>query len=209
MPVSTGIFKEQTIEYITKYINIESNILDIGAGAGAYYNRLYPLGYKNIDAVEVFEEYILKFNLKDKYNHVFHQNVISLDIDLKQYQLAIFGDIIEHMSYVDAITTLSKFNNDCEDVIVGVPFNAEQEAEFGNPYEIHIQYDLNNEKFLSLYRNFDIYCLRYDYGIYIKSHTKNSEIPIYTLDVTEEDQDFLANYSDRPIIDINVANVQG
>tara|TARA_Y100000389_G_scaffold204994_1_gene261750 strand:- start:13279 stop:13908 length:630 start_codon:yes stop_codon:yes gene_type:complete len=208
MPVSTCIFKEQTIEYITKYINTESNIIDIGAGAGTYYNRLYPLGYKNIDAVEVFEEYILKFNLKDKYNNVFYQNVISLDIDLKKYQLAIFGDIIEHMSYVDAITTLSKFNNDCEDVIVGVPFNAEQEAEFDNQYEIHIQYDLSNEKFLSLYRDFDIYCLRYDYGIYIKNNAKNSEVPIYILDATEEDKDFLTNYSDRPIVDMNLLHIQ-
>jgi|TARA_B100001094_G_scaffold325030_1_gene378673 phospholipid N-methyltransferase len=202
MPTSTSIFKEQTIEYICKYINTESNIIDIGAGAGTYYNTLYPLGYRNIDAVEVFEKYISQFNLKDKYRNVFNQNVISLDIDLTKYQLAIFGDVIEHISYVDAINTLDKFNNTCEDIIVGVPFNAEQDAQFGNQYEIHIQSDLNNEKFLSLYRDFELYCLRYDYGIYIKKKTANSYVPIYTLDITEEDKDFLANYSNRAIIEI-------
>ena len=61
---------------------------------------------------------------------------------------------------------------------------------------------INNQKFLSLYRNFDIYCLRYDYGIYIKKKEKNLDIPIYTLDLTEQDKDFLTNYSNRNIIDI-------
>ena len=81
-------------------------------------------------------------------------------------------------------------------------FNAEQDAQFGNQYEIHIQSDLNNEKFLSLYRDFELYCLRYDYGIYIKKKTANSYVPIYTLDITEQDKDFLANYSNRAIIEI-------
>jgi|TARA_B100001094_G_scaffold331074_2_gene398248 hypothetical protein len=202
MPFSTAIFKEQTQQYITTNVNKESNILDVGAGAGIYYDMLSPLGYNNIDAVEVFDEYISKFNLQDKYNNVFNENIISLDIDISKYQLVIFGDVIEHMSYVDAINTLNNFVSSADDVIVGVPFDSQQDSQFGNKYEIHIQYDLNNQKFLSLYRNFDIYCLRYDYGIYIKKKEKNLDIPIYTLDLTEQDKDFLTNYSNRNIIDI-------
>ena len=71
MPASTNYFKQETKEYILKKYDKSIKILDIGAGIGTYSNMLKPEGYLNIDCVEVFENYVEQFKLKDKYQNVF------------------------------------------------------------------------------------------------------------------------------------------
>jgi hypothetical protein len=204
MPTSTPIFKSQTINYITKHIDKETNIIDIGAGVGTYADLLKPLGYNNIDAIEVYEPYIEGYHLKDKYRSVFNHNIINSELYLDDYKLAILGDVIEHMTYRDSLIVLNKLKS-CEDIIIGVPFNAKQDSVMGNEYEVHIQNDLYNEKFLQMYPDFELYCLRYDYGIYLKKNNKNNNEPIYTLDITEQDKAFLStHYSSKNIINLNL-----
>lgn len=203
MPTSTPIFKEQTKDYILKHIPKDTNIIDIGAGIGTYADMLKPLGYNNIDAIEVFQPYIDGYGLKSKYRSVFNQNIIDSEIYLLDYNLAILGDVIEHMTYRDSLIVLNKLNH-CKNIIICVPFNAPQGPEMGNQYEIHIQNDLTNEKFLHMYPDFDILCLRYDYGVYVKKNSDNANETIYTLDATEQDQLFLSqHYTSRHIINLN------
>ena len=72
MPYSTGYFKTETKDYILKNYPKDVRILDVGAGCGTYSDLLKPLGYVNIDCVEVFSEYVSQFNLKEKYNNDMH-----------------------------------------------------------------------------------------------------------------------------------------
>ena len=81
MPFSTNYFKEETKKFIEKNFEKEIKILDIGAGAGTYSNLLKPLGYKNLDCVEVFEEYVDKFSLRQKYDKVLIGDITKLKID--------------------------------------------------------------------------------------------------------------------------------
>jgi hypothetical protein len=70
MPFSTSFFKQQTKDYILNKYDKSVKILDIGAGAGAYYNMLNPEGYNNIDCVEAFPSYVIDYNLTQKYKKV-------------------------------------------------------------------------------------------------------------------------------------------
>ena len=58
MPVSTSFFKTETLDYIVKNFKTDIKILDVGPGVGTYSNLLKPLGYTNLDCVEVFSKYI-------------------------------------------------------------------------------------------------------------------------------------------------------
>jgi hypothetical protein len=203
MPTSTPIFKEQTKEYILKYIDKSANIIDIGAGVGTYADMLRPLGYDNIDAVEVFNQYIENYHLKSKYRSVFNHNIINSELYLNDYSLAILGDVVEHMTYRDSLIVLDKLKL-CKEIIIAVPFNAIQGPSMGNQYEIHIQNDLTNEKFLSMYEEFIPLCLRYDYGVYVKNTNDNNQENLYVVDLPDEEISKLTEqYSHRKIVNLN------
>lgn len=206
MPTSTPIFKEQTKQYIIDHFDTSTNIIDIGAGVGTYADMLVPLGYSNIDAIEIFETYVNGYNLKSKYRSVYLDNIITSLIYLQDYKLAILGDVVEHMLYPDSLVVLDKLKH-CE-TIVAVPFQANQGPVMGNEYEIHIQNDLTNEKFLSIYEGFIPLCLRYDYGVYIKNTNTNNKSPLYIQDLHDEVIEKLsAQYSHRQIINLNKENM--
>lgn len=170
MPFSTNYFKEQTQNYINSKFNKNINILDVGAGAGTYANLLKQIGFSNIDCVEVFDNYIKDYSLSSKYKNVIVGDVTELDIDFSQYDLIIFGDVLEHIEKSKAIKLLSKIKNiPC---IICVPFKSIQGEHFGNPYEKHLQSDLTLELFCESFEEFHPFCLRFDYGVFI------NEIPI-------------------------------
>jgi hypothetical protein len=201
MPFSTPIFKDQTRDYINNYFDKKWKILDIGAGCGTYGDMLTPMGFYNIDAIEIYKPYISDYSLKNKYKTVYCENIIDSNINLQDYDAFILGDVIEHMSSSDSISLFRKINH-AKEIVVCVPFNAPQGEHYGNIYETHIQENLTNQAFLNLYRNFDILCLRYDYGIYIKHKYNLKEL--YTIDLTENDKEFLNNYyPHRTIINLN------
>jgi hypothetical protein len=203
MPTSTPFFKKETIQYIQQHIDTSKNILDIGAGVGTYSDLLKPLGYNNIDAIEVYEPYIKGYDLASKYRSVYNHNIIDSELYVEDHDLAILGDVVEHMTYRDSLKVLEKLKN-CQDIIIAVPFNASQEAVMGNIYEIHIQNDLYNKKFLDIYPDFELYCLRYDYGVYLKKNDNSLNAPLYTVDLTDSDREFLnEQYSHKQIINLN------
>ena len=166
MPYSTGYFKSDTKNYITKKYNNTVRILDIGAGCGTYSDLLKNEGFDNIDCVEAFHDYVIKFELASKYKNVFEGDVTELNIDFSNYDLVILGDVLEHINTKDAQALLQKIGN--VNTIVGVPFNAPQGEHFGNSYEIHLQEDLTFVNFFERYQNFSPLCLRFDYGIFVK-----------------------------------------
>lgn len=205
MPFSTPIFKQQTKEYIETFFDKSWNILDVGAGCGTYADMLVPMGFDRIDAIEIYQPYIEQYSLKTKYKNVYCDNIISSNMDLSRYDAVLLGDVIEHMSIKDSLTVLEKIESS-KQIIIGIPFNAPQGEHYGNIYETHIQDKLNNQDFLNLYRSFDIFCLRYDYAIYVKNSKKLNQL--YTLDITNEDHQFLQKYyQHRTIINLNESNL--
>jgi len=181
MPRSTGYFKQETIDYIVKKYKKESKILDVGSGIGTYSDLLRPKGFINIDCVEVFEQYVIDYNLKEKYNNVFIGDVTKININFDVYDLIIFGDVLEHIDLESAKNLLNRLSN--KNLIVAVPFESKQGEHFGNSYEIHLQDDLTLENFFERFDGFYPFCLRFDYGVFIKEnsnviHIETEELPL-------------------------------
>jgi len=108
MPRSTGYFKNETIDYIVKKYNKNSKILDVGAGVGTYSDLLRPKGFINIDCVEAFEQYVIDYKLNEKYNNVYICDVTKININFDDYDLIIFGDVLEHIDVESAKNLLNK-----------------------------------------------------------------------------------------------------
>ena len=88
------------------------SIIDIGPGAGAY--ERIARGIKpdlRIDCIEIFEPYVRRYKLHKRYDEVIVESVNNVPIHAGKYDLAIFGDVLEHLSYEDAIRVFHYFKN--------------------------------------------------------------------------------------------------
>jgi hypothetical protein len=204
MPFSTSYFKQQTKEYILDKYGRAVKILDIGAGAGSYYDMLSAEGYHNLDCVEAFEDYIINYKLRDKYKKVILGDVTKLDIDFDQYDLIILGDILEHIQLEDAKILLSKMKR--SNVIIGVPFNSPQGVYFDNTYEIHLQDDLTFINFFERFEGYKPFCLRFDYGLFVKESIDIIFIETQQQSISENYQAYIrSNFNQYKLRDINNA----
>lgn len=131
----------------------QTTILDVGAGWGKYRDLLGE--YPNVDACEVWWPNVHGEDLLNRYRQVFvkhiHNLVTSSAWSRMSYNVAIFGDVLEHMPRDTAVATLRSTLARCDDVLVLVPYEYEQDAEDGNPYEYHAQADLTPQLMASEY----------------------------------------------------------
>lgn len=171
MPFSTSIFKEETIDFIKSKFRPSDTVLDVGAGAGTYADRLKPY-FTNMDAVEIFTPYIEEYHLKDKYTNVFNQDILTFDFEY--YDLIILGDVLEHISEEDGVALIARLYPKCREMIIAVPVGP-QGIYFDNPAEIHQQINLTFEKFMKTYTGFRPFALRNDFGVYIKDIPENKK----------------------------------
>jgi len=133
----------------SEYPPATTEILDVGAGQGKY-RRLLP-EYPHVDACEVWEPTIEEHQLDKLYRTVFFCNVLNLvrsDVynwATREYDVTIFGDVLEHLTPEHADFVLRRVYRACHDVIVVVPYLYEQGPEHGNAYQRHLQDDLTPE----------------------------------------------------------------
>ena len=125
-------------------------ILDIGAGGATYYNLLGP----NYDwtAIEIWPE-AAEF-CRARYNRVLQIDMRQYDWD-KDYDLVIFGDVLEHVSVEDAQKLIKKAKAHSNMILIAIPYCYKQEALYGNEAEKHIQDKLTVELFDALYPGFN------------------------------------------------------
>lgn len=158
-------------------------VLDVGAGAGAYSDNLKHKVDK-MDALEVFEYYIGRFNLKGKYDSVILAD--AREHDDYNYDLVILGDVIEHMKRSEAMDLWSKISSQAKYAFISMPigecqqsgvfFDADYRTFMDNPYEEHIEEHSTNEEILSkfpgIFRHklYDIPNVK-DFGVYFQVGT--------------------------------------
>lgn len=121
------------------------SILDVGPGQGTYSDLLSPLcDTWEFDAIEVWLPYVKEFELDSKYDFVWVRDVRKHnDFD---YDLVIFGDVLEHMTLADAKAVWEKAGEEAGWGMISVPIiHYPQGAEHGNPYEVHVQDHLSVE----------------------------------------------------------------
>lgn len=148
MATSYNYFKEDIKNYLKEKFKKSATILDVGAGSGTYYELLHDY-FKNMDAVEVFKPNIDNYELESKYNKVYNIDITNLEY--QNYDIIIFGDIIEHLDIKSAKKVLKYAYTHCKEMIVAVPYELEQDIEEDNIYEIHKQPDLTPDIVLQRY----------------------------------------------------------
>lgn len=165
MAYSFDYFKTEVADYLKEHFDKSARILDVGAGSGTYYNYLGDY-FENMDAVEVFEPNIELFDLRSKYKNVYNANIIDFEYD--NYDIIIFGDILEHLEVKDAQKVLEYALKRCKEVVVAVPYMYEQGICHDNVYEIHLQPDLTRDIMEERYPYLKLLYGNEEYGYYIK-----------------------------------------
>jgi SAM-dependent methyltransferase len=165
MPFSIKAGKKIVRKHLLDTLPSTTRVLDVGAGEGTYHTLLGDY-FPAFDAVEIHEPYIGEYKLKDKYREVFHASAVDFD-GYDNYDLVIFGDVLEHISVADTQAILAKCKN-VKEVLIAVPYESKQGAWHGVESERHIQEDLTPELFDSRYPGFRT--------IYTMKRRKNSSV---------------------------------
>jgi len=150
MPFSNPSLRKVVREWLEPRFDSNTLIVDIGAGAGAYYDLLGDR-YRLI-AVEAYEPYVRNYKLRSKYVGVYVQNALDVDDYIYEGKVVILGDVLEHFTPADARKLLDKLKAaKPKAIVVIVPYLYEQGPDhpdvikFGNPLEVHHQPDLTAE----------------------------------------------------------------
>lgn len=123
------------------------SILDVGAGAGQYADIIRKNFGGRLDAVEPWEPYVDKFDLRRKYNRVFINDVRHMT--LFDYDLVIFGDVFEYMPKEHTKEVWARVSKQAEWGILTIPrpeYYMEFGQEYGNPYEVRAVDKLTREE---------------------------------------------------------------
>lgn len=173
-------------EFIRKVVNFvrHEKILDIGCGAGAY-AKMFP--QSECTGIEVWEPYVDQYSL-----HEFYQNLIIADareIDyegLGKFDVAIAGDVLEHMTEDDARELVERLKKVADTVIISVPLGHYPQDEWGgNPYEKHIVDDWTDEKVRDVFGEPRWSKIEGEIGVYVWSNRK-LKIAVYAISKNEE-----------------------
>jgi len=136
--MSEPVFDSQIVEWLTRKFNKKSKILDIGAGDGKW-GYVLRNHFDHIDAVEIFEPYIKRYNLKNLYKNIFNQNFLEFEFEF--YDAIIMGDVFEHVTKREAQEWLKKIKDKCSDIVIVVPYGYKQDwdGEYENKWGHHHQ----------------------------------------------------------------------
>jgi len=156
MPYSYSLYKKEFKDHLVNRFANDIQILDVGCGSGGYF-ELLNLYYPNIDGIEIYPNYVQMFNLDTKYRRLIIGDILQQD--LSEWEYFIMGDVIEHMTYEEALQLIEKIHKTGKFMMVAVPYLFQQDEEYGNIHEIHKQPDLTKEIFLQRYS-----CMKFLFG---------------------------------------------
>ena len=149
--MSTSEGKQEIKKFLTPTLHPGAKILDVGAGGGTYYHLLGK--QYNWSAVEIWHDtamYLSKF-----YNTVFEGSITDFWYH-DEYDLVIFGDVIEHLEVEDAQECIARAKQHAKAILIALPYDNPQGAIYGNEAEIHRQTGMTPEIFDERYPGFKL-----------------------------------------------------
>lgn len=165
---SLDIGKAEAVAWIKEHFKRGATCLDVGACGGRWWRLVGD--HLVMDAVEIFEPYIKTGKLHRKYRNVYQVDIRGFEYE--HYDFIIFGDVLEHMTVEEAQQVIEYARARCDNMLIAVPFQWEQGAIHGNPYEVHVQNDLTPELFDERYPGFEPIFITDLYAYYVKEGTK-------------------------------------
>jgi SAM-dependent methyltransferase len=159
MGTSWKIGKHETYMWVKQELDQINSILDVGAGSGTYYKLLHSLKSFQWSAIEAWKPYIEEFNLDKMYSKIYNDDVRKFNWDNLSFDLAIAGDILEHMTKEEAVAVVDNILNHSKTLVISIPIvYLPQEEINGNPFEVHVKPDWTHEEVMATW------------GQYIKDH---------------------------------------
>ena len=181
MPVSLSQGKQYVSNVVRRVKH--DRILDIGPGSGTYAKMFTDAEWTG---VEIFEPYIKKYGLHDHYKKLIVADIRDYDLT-ERFDVAIAGDVLEHMTADEAVAVVEKLKAVADTVIVSIPIGHHPQGECeGNPHEAHVVDDWTDERFRELFqpqKGWVDGCI----GVYVWSNQKIvPKICVYTISKNEE-----------------------
>ena len=177
MPFSSVQGKEFTKKLLQKIIVFNSNpngykVLDLGIGSGTYSNLYRSLLKGFWTGVEIWEPYIEKYQLKQKYDNVIVSDIRKFNHFYNDIVFA--GDILEHMTKEEAVDVVSKLLQNSKYIFISLPIIKYPQGEYdSNPYEAHIKDDWSHDEVMSTFgENIVSYSIESEIGVYVLSEYK-------------------------------------
>lgn len=161
-------------------------MLDIGCGQGTY-AKMFPDA--RWTGVEVWEPYIGQFRLNDFYEQIIVADARSASFaSLGRFDVAMLGDVLEHMEKEEARDLLERVKAIADTVIVSIPIGYyPQEAYNGNPHEKHITDNWTDADFRETFGDPTVGYIENEIGVYCWSNQKvRPKICVYTISKNEE-----------------------
>lgn len=134
---------------------------DVGPGCGTYaflLNNRYPnVVYKGptpkLTCIEAYYPYVTEYNLPYWYQNIIIADVRYVDWDkVPDSDVVIFGDILEHLTELEAVLVMSDVREVTKNVIISLPIiKFPQGAIGGNPFEIHKEEEWTHERMLKVF----------------------------------------------------------
>jgi len=195
MPFSSADGKQWIKKIISRMPH--ATILDVGAGTGTY-RDMFPDA--EMTAVEIWESYVERYKLKERYQSVYCSDVrdwVRDNSSLASFDVAILGDILEHMSIDDAVVLYTRIRLIADTVVLSIPIvhypqgdeviHADGTHEH-NPHEIHVTEDWSTDKVHAEFGQSDFHVEDGIIGVYIWSKHKIPwpRIAVYAIAKNEE-----------------------
>lgn len=173
-------FSSDSGKNFIKSLNLKPrSILDVGAGSGTY-RPLFEAD--KWTAVEIWEPYVDKYSLRDKYDEVIVEDVRNLS--WQAHDLCILGDVLEHMDVHEAQDVVAKAREHCSTVLISIPLGHYPQGEYdGNPYEEHVVDHWTHEKVIEAFGSPYQYHIDREIGVYVYKRLK---IAVYAISKDEE-----------------------
>ena len=125
-----------------------NRVIDIGCGAGTYYNYYHSLIGGEWTGVEIWEPYLKEYNLLNMYSDVIISDASEVDYSsLGQFDVAFVGDVLEHMPKESALKVIDGLSKICKFIFVSIPivYYPSEEYDF-NPHLRHIKPDWSDSE---------------------------------------------------------------
>jgi len=126
------------------YLRIRPDyVIDVGPGAGTYAKLMRPHHKAHWTGIEAWGPYIAEYQLDTLYDvvHVADATLVHWPRFQNRADLVILGDVLEHMTALDACQLLDCIKTVASNILVSIPvLHLDQGAVYGNPFETHIDH---------------------------------------------------------------------
>jgi len=130
---------QKGIDIMVNFFKHNNNlrVLDIGAGMGKW-SKLVRHYAQSIHAVEAHLPYIERFKLHTLYDKVYNEDIRKFICE-ENYDVAILGDVLEHLEYDEALEVIDALKDKIPRLLLTIPITIciQDGSAYGNDFETH------------------------------------------------------------------------